>query len=152
MKGKRKVPVKTRQKRALAVSAKNHKQKVQEKAIASFRQLGVVRYACEDAGIDRGTWYNWIEQDPEFAAAVKKAKEDAIDVLERAAIERGRTVSDTLAIFLLKSQRREVYGERQQLEHTGPGGGPLQTQQVPNLTEEQGLALHGMGPTTRPAK
>jgi hypothetical protein len=35
-------------------------------------------------------------------------------------------MSDTLLIFLLKARRPEVYRERQQIQHTGPSGGPVE--------------------------
>lgn len=102
-----------------------------------------VSAAARAAMVDRSTPYHWREMDEEFARAWDEAVEVAVDALEgeawrRAAIgvlepvfQKGaqvgqiRRYSDTLMITLLKAHRREKYSEKQQLEHTGPGGEAL---------------------------
>ena len=46
-----------------------------------------------------------------------------------------RKFSDTLLIFLLKGARPETYRERH--EHTGKHGGPIQYEDVSQMTDEQ---------------
>lgn len=127
--------------------------------IAALREWGVVRYACEQAGIDRTTAYKAREEDPDFALQWKQALDDAIDEIEREAIRRARegvertvffkdqqigterSYSDSLTMFLLRSHRPEVYRETVRAEHTGAGGGPIKTEDVNQLSDAERLAL-----------
>lgn len=96
-----------------------------------------VSLACKEIGHPRATLYLARERD----AAFKEAWDDALDVgvailekeVRRRALEgcdepvfyQGiecgvvRKYSDTLAIFLLKAHRPEMYRERHQVEHSG---------------------------------
>jgi hypothetical protein len=93
--------------------------------------------AARAAGIDRRTAYNARDAHPDFAALWDDALESATDNLAAEAYRRAyegcekpvyqggekvgsiREYSDTLAIFLLKCHRREVYGDRQEIRHSG---------------------------------
>lgn len=85
--------------------------------LASLKETGNVRASCEAAGVERTTVYDRRDGDPEFAAAWKEAMDDAIDLLVTAARQRATATSDTLLIFLLKSHRREVYGDQSRHDH-----------------------------------
>ena len=76
-----------------------------------------VRLSCDAAGIGRSWAYESRILDPEFAKAWKMAMDDAMDMMEAVAFHRARGTpevpgSDGLLIFLLKSHRREVYGDK----------------------------------------
>lgn len=86
---------------------------------------GNVLRSCEAAGVTRQGAYKRRDSDPAFAAAWEAAMEDAADVLEEIAWQRGRAQSDTLIIFLLKGLRPEKYRERYHQEVSAPGGGPV---------------------------
>lgn len=58
--------------------------------LAALAETGVVRDACEAAGIGRRTAYHLRERDPEFAAKWDEALEDAADLLETEAVRRAR--------------------------------------------------------------
>jgi hypothetical protein len=95
--------------------------------------------AARAAGITRQRAYQYRQDDPEFAAEWEDAHEQAIDSLvgesyrrarhgtEKPVFYKGdecgriREFSDTLAIFLLKTHRREVYGDRERQPATGDG-------------------------------
>ena len=118
----------------------------------NFAEYGNITTAARQAGVGRRTIYGWQEHDDKFAAAFREAEIIATEVLEgearRRAVEgvvtttpnyyRGALVSetietkysDTLLIFLLKARAPEKYRERVGLEHSGPGGGPIQTEDV----------------------
>ena len=81
--------------------------------------MPVVRVAAQKAGISRQVAYRTREQDPDFAAAWDSAKEDGVDLIEAALHKRAREKSDVAAIFMLKSHRRQIYGEK--VEHLGSG-------------------------------
>lgn len=106
--------------------------------LAAFSRTGNITVAANKAGINRGTHYEWIDTDPEYAGRFADASEEAADYLEaearrRAVVgveepvgwyqgEAGGTVrkySDTLLIFLLKGLRPEKFRERYSHEHSG---------------------------------
>ena len=68
-----------------------------------------VTNACRAAGVGRNTVYEHRKTDQGFAAAWDDAVEQGIERLELVARNRALTVSDTLAIFLLKAHRPKVY-------------------------------------------
>ena len=86
-----------------------------------------VASAVRVAGIAKSTAYKHREENPAFAAEWDDAVEAGIQALELAARKRAMTVSDTLAIFLLKSHRPDTYRENKRTELTGANGGPVET-------------------------
>ena len=87
-----------------------------------------VQNAANVAGVARGTVYRWKQESEDFATAWDEALDSGVDRLEDEAYRRAMDGSDTLLIFLLKSKRPKVYSEKQRLEHSGPDGGAIQTQ------------------------
>lgn len=108
-------------------------------------------------GLSRAVHYQWLHDDPVYAAAFEQSREQAADRLEqearRRAIEGVRRkkftragepimdtetgkqyeeleYSDTLLIFLLKGARPDTYRERQVHELTGKDGGPIESMAV----------------------
>lgn len=165
------------------LSAEERKKK-QEKFLKALSEVGIIKYACQVAEIDRKTYDNWKNNDAKFAALLPDAQTDANDTLEFAAFEqsvlgmeepaisagqvvyeyepvldangeqtydRGKPVmkrgsmvtikkySPQLLITLLKARMPEKYKDKQQIEHSGPGGTPIQTLTVDprSLTSEQ---------------
>lgn len=106
-----------------------------------LRNTGNVRYASMQAGISRMTAYTRRKKDSNFAALWDEAMEDAVDHLEGVAWEKAKGGDNTLLIFLLKSHRRSVYGDATKLEHSGPDGQPIKTQDaspdLSHLTNEE---------------
>lgn len=106
----------------------------QRSFLAVYREMGVIRRACEVAGVGRRTHYDWMEAKPDYKEAFEAAKEDAADSLEVEVYRRAvtgvdkpagwykgkaggmvREYSDTLLIFALKALRPEKYRERVEL-------------------------------------
>lgn len=96
---------------------------------------GIVSTACENANVGRSTFYEWMNDDPEFKAAVEAVNEEAIDFVESKLFERINGVSmadkdgniystppsDTAIIFYLKTKaKKRGYIERTEL--TGADG------------------------------
>lgn len=102
--------------------------------LAALRNSGNVRAACQSAGISREIAYRHKRQEEEFAAQWEEAQEESVDVLEAEARRRAMASSDTLMIFLLKSNRPEKYRETSRHEITGAEGGPVD---VRHMTDEQ---------------
>ena len=98
-----------------------------EKAILDALELHPSKSrACRSARIGRNAFYEWCKDDPEFAAKIEAAREKGIDALEDAlfkdAIEGHNT---TAAIFMLKSWRRERYGDKSEVKHSGDADHPV---------------------------
>lgn len=78
-----------------------------------------VSQACKTVGINRTTAYRRRQADEDFAIAWADAHALSLDKLEAALFRRAVDTDTTAAIFLLKSHRPDVYGDRQRIEHTG---------------------------------
>lgn len=117
--------------------------------LAAYAKTGNITVAANKAGINRGTHYEWVESDPDYAERFQDAGEEAADYLEAEARRRAvvgveepvgwykgepggtvRKYSDTLLIFLLKGLRPEKFRERHSHEHSGPDGGPVEVRQL----------------------
>ncbi len=96
-----------------------------------------MRAACQAAGIDRKTAYNWRDRDNEFRRAWEEALEDACDILEAEAWQRARGKSDLLLIFLLKAHRPSKYRETSRHELTGVDGKPITVKDVENVRRQR---------------
>lgn len=93
-----------------------------EKEIALTNALHArpsIAAACRKARISRNAYYEWIAADNGFKARMKVARDIGLDALEDALIDRGLKNDTTAAIFMLKSHRREIYGDRVTNEHEG---------------------------------
>lgn len=85
-----------------------------------------VSEACRAAGIGRSSAYAWKAEDPTFAAQWEEAEEEAADKLEKVAWERAKSgQSDRMLEILLKGHRPK-YRDKQQVELSGPNGGPIE--------------------------
>jgi hypothetical protein len=50
--------------------------------LAAYANCGVVRRTCKAAGVSHGAYYGWVKNDPQFAEAVRDAREAFIERLE----------------------------------------------------------------------
>ena len=103
---------------------KRHKMEWEDVFLAHLRNIPVVRIAADKAGISRKTVYDWRDKDKRFSAAWEEAKEEAIDAIEALAFSSAHRGNTTLQIFMLKTQRRKLYGDK--IAHSGPDDGPIQ--------------------------
>lgn len=104
--------------------------------LSALKASGNVRLACHAAGITRVTAFKHREMSPAFAADWDLCVEDAIDLLEALAWKRAKSGSDSMIIFLLKSLRRERYGEKSTVEHKISAAA---RKEVQRLAVEEGL-------------
>ena len=79
--------------------------------LQTLKETGNVLLSCRVAGISRKHAYLTRQRNAAFAAEWADCMDDAIDMLEAIAVQRAKTVSDVLLIFLLKAHRPEVYRE-----------------------------------------
>ena len=145
------VPKKRTEARA---KAKANSGRLKAEFVAALRNIGVMRYACDQVKVGKSTVARWRAADPAFEAAVLEALDDAVEVMEREAFRRAvvgtekpitvagqreviRDFSDVLLIFLLKANRPEKYRERYEYQHSGPAGGPIQVQEMMRLASAE---------------
>ena len=107
----------------------------QKALLAAFREVGMVRLACDVAKVGRSSHYRWLEGDAEYRKAFDMVKKDAADILEDEAVRRAidgverptgwykgkpggyvREYSDNLLMFLLKWIKPDKYKDRIQLK------------------------------------
>ncbi len=88
-----------------------------DRFLERMRKSGNVGLSCAAAGIKRRQVYRWRDKFATFAKEWIDAKDDAVDKLDAEAWKRGTDgKSDRLLMFLLKAHRRDVYGDRQELD------------------------------------
>lgn len=96
------------------------------KAIRDAR--GLIAVAARKLDVDRQTIYNRMKQSAKVRDAVEEARDFTTDVAEAKlfqAIEAGEAWA---VCFYLKCQAKgRGYVEKQQVEHTGKDGGPIET-------------------------
>jgi predicted DNA-binding transcriptional regulator AlpA len=101
----------------------NKKQQTKKALIEALAQtLGVVTSACKIVGIDRTTFYKYINEDEAFAKAVKDISEVAIDFAESKLYEQIKNNNTTSTIFYLKTKaKHRGYVERQEIKQETSG-------------------------------
>lgn len=99
--------------------------------------------ACKGLGVKLQTVTHWMKNDPVFAREMEEVTEAisgqlqkaglqrAIEGVEKPVYQRGELVghtreySDLLHMFYQKALKPHVYREKMEMQHTGPGGGPI---------------------------
>lgn len=98
------------------------------------------RTSAATAGVDHATFYRWLADDATFRDAVEKAEADAearaVAIVVRAAV--GGTWQ--AAAWWLERRRQDTYALHPKMELSGPGGGPIQTEEV-GLDDHERVAL-----------
>lgn len=103
-----------------------------QQAIEALRDShGLVSVAAKKLGISRVTLHAMINKMPTVAEARNDAKEALKDFAESAIYQQIKDGNTTMIIFFAKTQMKDRgYIERQEVEHAGPGGGPIEFTQV----------------------
>jgi hypothetical protein len=99
----------------------NKIQQTKNALIEALKQtLGVVTSACKIVGVDRTTFYKYVNEDEVFAEQVKDIQDIAIDFAESKLYEQIKDNNTTATIFYLKTKgKSRGYVERQEIEHSG---------------------------------
>lgn len=85
----------------------------EDRFIEALSNSGNVRASCLAAGISRELAYNRRKISKPFAQRWAWALEDAVDTVEAIAWQRAMSgQSDQIIMFILKSRRREIYGDQ----------------------------------------
>ena len=87
------------------------------------KSLGVVTTACKQVGVGRTTFYNYYNDDKDFAKQVDEIENVALDFAESQLHKQIQDGSTAATIFLLKTRgKKRGYVERQEI--TGADGIP----------------------------
>lgn len=68
----------------------------QKKFLRAYSEVGIIKYACKYAGINRSTYKYWCDHYPDFKALLPAVKEEANETLEFAAYEQARGIEEPL--------------------------------------------------------
>ena len=86
------------------------------------KSLGVVTTACKKVSVDRSTFYKYLNEDEDFANAVKELDNVALDFAESQLHKQIQDGVPTSTIFYLKTKgKKRGYIERQEFDHTTQG-------------------------------
>lgn len=96
--------------------------------------------AAKAAKITRQTAYLWRREDEAFAREFDEAIEHGTDLIEDVAFRRAVDRSDTLLMFLLHGRRPGKFQRFQRVEHSGPGGKPIEVRDVSLLEAARRVA------------
>jgi hypothetical protein len=94
--------------------------------LKGFAKSGTVTGGCEHAGVVRTTVYRERQRNETFALAWADVEAGVTLHLESRAVELALAGEVRLIEFLLKARKPDIYREHHLLEHTGPGGGPVE--------------------------
>ena len=130
------------------VSIRKRQKKKKAEFISAFQKsLALVVSTCRKVGITPPTFYNWYNEDPEFAEKVDEIRELAKDSVEAKIYQKINEGDTTMLIFFAKTKMKDRgYVERQEL--TGRDGRDLlETPSVDLtlLTDEQRAVLLSIG-------
>lgn len=89
--------------------------------LREFVNIGVIGRACDNAGVPRSKHQEWLNKYPLYKERFEEVRDTFVDGLEMIAIQRAKEKSDSLLTLMLKAHRREVYGDRVDMNHSGVG-------------------------------
>jgi len=110
------------------VRARKPRRDWRRRFLDGFKRTGTVTGGCADAGIHRSSAYRERQRSEKFALEWADIEEQVTDKLEATALLLALKGEVRLIEFLLKARRPDVYREHHLLEHTGPGGGPVEVE------------------------
>jgi hypothetical protein len=103
--------------------------KKQALLIAMRTTLCNITVACQKAGVDRGTYYDWMKADPAFNKAVQEAYEARLDAWEAILSREAVKGNMTAVIFGLKCQgKARGWVERTEVDFGAKGSGGLKVE------------------------
>lgn len=91
-----------------------------QRILKALARGGSYSLAADAAGLGRTALHAWLNDDEAFKAECLDAIEQGTDRLEDEAVRRAvEGNSDTMLIFMLKGRRRDKWGDKQTITHSG---------------------------------
>ena len=108
-----------------------------EKALREAK--GFVTIAAKIAGCEYNTLMRYVKKYEHLQKVKEEIEESLLDFTESKLYKQIDEGNTTAIIFHLKCKgKKRGYVDRQEIEHTGPGGGPIEIKQVfDSWTEEE---------------
>ena len=121
--------------------------------VVSFCEQGYSLTAfAGEIGVDRASITRWCEEHEEFRTAVNRAKAKRAAHWEKLALQvaqsGGTGAQATLIVFGLKNHAPDEFRDKQEHEHTGPGGAaliPVLNVTITNPDQSQSASEAGPG-------
>lgn len=86
------------------------------------KSLGVVSAACQMCNVERSTFYNYMERDPEFKKQVEDLENYCMDFVETQFLKNIQQGNTAEILFYLKTKgRKRGYSERTEIDMTSKG-------------------------------
>ena len=103
--------------------ALNKQQYNKNQLLAALKKsLGVVSAACQMCNIERSTFYNYMERDPEFKKQVEDLENYCTDYVETQFFKNIQNGNTAEILFYLKTKgRKRGYSEKQEIDLTSKG-------------------------------
>jgi len=87
---------------------KARQKRLKEKFLKAFADSkGIIAYACEMTGISRQCYYNWLDNDDDFASKCNDVQESSIDLVEAKLLNAINDDNLTAIIFYLKTKGKK---------------------------------------------
>lgn len=90
-----------------------------KRVLVEYVKCGVIGTACDYAGVRRKTHTEWMHKYDVYRERFEELKEKFVDGIEVVGMEKARNGSDSMIQFMLKAHRREIYGDKSQVELAG---------------------------------
>lgn len=103
---------------------KDELKELMRRVLTNYVEVGVIGKACDLAGVRYRDHMNWMERYPTYKEKFEEMRSRFVDGLETVAIQRAKEKSDSLLILMLKSHRREVYGDKSDINLGGQQNSP----------------------------
>lgn len=110
---------------------------VEAQILDNLKTGAFVEEAAAAAGVAKSTVYAEMERNPDFKDAVTRARGEArlaaVECVRRAAADGDWKA----AAFYLERTDPQSWGRSTRHEHSGPAGGPIKTEQVPDYADPE---------------
>jgi len=93
-----------------------------KRVLSAYAKTGIIGNACDEAGVPRSYHTYWMKTYPRYVELFSELRERFVDSIEAVAIERAKGGSDSMLQFMLKAHRREVYGDKSEVDVKGGTG------------------------------
>lgn len=97
-----------------------------KQVLSAYAKTGIIGSACDGAGVPRSYHSYWMKTYPRYVELFNELRERFVDSIESVAIDRAKGGSDSMLQFMLKAHRREVYGDKSDVNlNAGTGIAPI---------------------------
>ncbi len=94
------------------------------------KSLFNISEACRAIGIDRKTYYNWIEKYPKFKEELELTEQQMDDIAETSLYKNVKKGLQKAVEFYLTNRKKDKYSNTVKNEHTGENGGPITYKEI----------------------